>query len=110
MIKVGQLELSKGTYSPVSGARSGKESDAQLLMQYTKYAFTKFQFTVQSGAFPTLTTPLGRVRLSIQSSLKRDLWKNVKVLFSVYENYDSRPPVQAGKNDFGTSTSIGWTF
>jgi hypothetical protein len=98
------------TYSPASGGRSGRGSDAQLLMQYTKYAFTKFQLTVQAGAFPTLTTPLGRVRLSIESTLKRDLGKNVTVLFSVYENYDSRPPVQAGKNDFGTSTSIGWTF
>lgn len=98
------------TYSPASGARSDKGSDAQMLMQYTKYAFTKFQITVQAGAFPSLTTQLGRVRLGIQSNLKRDLGKNVNLLFSVYENYDSRPPVAVGKNDFGTSTSIGWTF
>jgi putative salt-induced outer membrane protein YdiY len=98
------------TYSPASGARSGKGSDAQFLMQYTKYAFTRLQFTVQAGAFPSLTAPLGRVRLGIQSSVKRDLGKNLTLLFSLYENYDSRPPVQAGKNDFGTSTSIGWTF
>ena len=98
------------TYSPASGARSGRGSDAQFLMQYTKYAFTRLQFTVQAGAFPSLTAPLGRVRLGIQSSVKRDLGKNLTLLFSLYENYDSRPPVQAGKNDFGTSTSIGWTF
>jgi hypothetical protein len=97
-------------YSPASGGRSGRGSDAQLLMQYTKYAFTKFQLTVEAGAFPNLTAPLGRVRLGIQSTVKRDLGKNMKLVFSVYENYDSRPPVQADKNDFGTSTSIGWTF
>lgn len=98
------------TYSPPAAARSGRGSDAQLLIQYTKYAFTKFQITVQAGAFPSLTTQPGRVRLGIQSSVKRDLGKNVNLLFSLYENYDNRPPVQAGKNDFGTSTSIGWTF
>lgn len=107
---IGGALFYKETYSPASGARRGKGFDAQFLMQYTTYAFTKFQFTVQAGAFPSLTASIGRVRLGIQSSLKRDLGKNVTLLLSLYENYDSRPPVRADKNDFGTSTSIGWTF
>ena len=48
--------------------------------------------------------------MSTESSLKREIVRNFNLIFSVYENYDSQPPVRAPKNDFGTSTSIGWTF
>ena len=30
--------------------------------------------------------------------------------FHLYENFDSKPPVQADKNDLGISTSLGWKF
>jgi hypothetical protein len=29
---------------------------------------------------------------------------------SVCENFDSRPPTNAPKNDFGVTTSFGWKF
>jgi hypothetical protein len=96
-------------YSPTSGSKSGRGADSQVLMQYTKYLFTKFQFTALSGVFPSFTTP-GRVRMGTQSYLKREIFRNFNLKFSVYESYDSQPPVHAPKNDFGTSTSLGWTF
>jgi hypothetical protein len=96
-------------YAESVGAKSGRGADGQLLLQYTKYRFTKFQFTTQFAAFPSVSQP-GRVRMSLQSYFKRELFRNFNVIFSLYENFDSRPPVLAQKNDFGTSTSIGWTF
>ena len=106
---VGGALFNRENYSPTSGSKSGRGVDSQLLMQYSTYAFTKFQFITQAGLFPSLTT-LGRVRFSVESSLKRELARNFNLKFSVYENYDSQPPVHAPKNDFGTSTSLGWTF
>ena len=96
-------------YDPAVGAKSGRGADGQVLLQYTRYRFTKFQFTTLAAAFPSISTP-GRLRLSLQSYFKRELFKNFNLILSVYENYDNRPPVLARKNDFGTSTSIGWSF
>jgi hypothetical protein len=59
--------------------------------------------------FPSLTTA-GRVRLSSESTLSWELVKNLTSNFRIYENYDSHPPVNAPKNDFGVTTSIGWKF
>jgi len=106
---IGGVLFNNEKYSPASGSKSGRGADSQFLVQYTKYAFTKFQFTTQAGIFPSLTTP-GRVRMSAESYLKRELYRNLNFIFSVYENYDNRPPVRAPKNDFGTTTSLGWTF
>lgn len=78
-------------------------------MQYSTYRFTKFQFSLELGAFPSLTSA-GRVRVVAQSDFKREIARNLNLIFSLYENYDSHPPVNAPKNDFGTSMSIGWTF
>jgi hypothetical protein len=36
--------------------------------------------------------------------------KGLVVGFHVYENFDSKPPVRADKNDLGVSTSVGWKF
>ena len=101
--------LNNERYAPASGTESGRGADSQFLVQYSKYAFTKFQFISELGVFPSLTTP-GRVRMSTQSSVKRELFRNFNLVFSVYENFDSHPPVRAPKNDFGTSTSIGWSY
>src|SRR5581483_7015389 len=39
--------LNNENYSPESGGKSGRGADGQLLMEYSKYIFTKFQFTSQ---------------------------------------------------------------
>jgi hypothetical protein len=58
----------------------------------SKFAFKTLQFTGQAVVYP--------------NELVRNLyWK-----MSIYENYDTRPPVSAPKNDFGASTSVGWKF
>jgi hypothetical protein len=39
--------------------------------------------------------------------------KNAKDLywgFHIYENFDSKPPVKADKNDLGISSSLVWKF
>jgi putative salt-induced outer membrane protein YdiY len=63
------------------------------------------RFTV----FPSLSSP-GRVRLSYAPTLNLEIAHNLYWNFTLYENYDSQPPVTANKNDFGVTNSIGWKF
>jgi hypothetical protein len=97
-------------YSLESG-ENPQVNNAEVLFQleYQMYRFNKAQLEARSYVFPSLTA-LGRVRLGAESSLKFDLVRNLYWKFSIYENFDSRPPVPAPRNDFGASTSIGWSF
>jgi len=42
--------------------------------------------------------------------LRIELVRNFNWNLQLYENYDTRPPVTAPKNDLGITTSVGWTF
>lgn len=106
---VGGAVLIDEHYAPSVGSVVVRGADSQFLFQFTKYTFTKFQFTTNMGIFPSLTD-FGRVRFSLNSSLKKDLARNLTLIYTLYENFDSRPPVPAPKNDFGTTMSVGWTF
>lgn len=59
--------------------------------------------------YPSLTT-FGRVRLNHAPTLNFEIARNLYWNFTLYENYDSHPPVNANKNDFGITNSIGWKF
>ncbi len=104
---VGGLVYSKEVYT----VDSPQTNNTELLLQVhaEKFRFKTFNWINEASAFPSLTTP-GRVRYRATSDLYIELYRNLKWKFSVYENYDTKPPVKAPKNDFGTSTSIGWTF
>jgi hypothetical protein len=49
-------------------------------------------------------------RLGIAHFGAFEIFRNFFWKFSLYENFDSRPPVQTPRNDFGVSTSLGWKF
>jgi hypothetical protein len=102
--------FSREQYSSLVGDQPHKNAEAEFQVQFFKYAFRRLQFSGNFAANPSLTTP-GRVRLGAGSSLKIEIVRNLYWKLSFYENYDTRPPPPtAPKNDFGTSTSLGWTF
>ncbi len=101
--------FSREQYSSSVGDQPHKSAEAEFQMQFFKSTFRKFQFNATLTAYPNLTT-LGRVRLGAESNLKVEIIRNLFWKMSFYESYDSKPPVVAPKNDFGTSTSLGWTF
>jgi hypothetical protein len=59
--------------------------------------------------FPSLTTP-GRMRMQTTSDLRIKIVKDLYWGFHFYENFDSKPPVRADKNDLSISASLGWKF
>ena len=84
-------------------------AEALMGLTFSTFRFKTLNLRSQTLLFPSLNDP-GRVRLSSQSGLRIELVRNFNWNFDVYENYDTRPPVSAPKNDLGITTSIGWTF
>jgi hypothetical protein len=69
---------------------------------------TNLDLTVQY--YPGLSN-IGRHRLQLDSSMKRELLKDFFVSLNVFDTFDSRPPdPTADRNDVGIVASIGWTF
>jgi putative salt-induced outer membrane protein YdiY len=80
---------------------------AGVILDYFRFKTTNFSTNV--FAYPGLSD-IGRIRLDAKSSIKYELIKNLYLNFSLYMNYDSRPPHQTSKTDFGASSSLGWSF
>ncbi len=100
--------FSREKYS-LPGLSDTNGAEALFQIQFSRSAFRTLQLEGDLAANPVLTMP-GRVRLSAQSSLKREIARNLFLRISFYENYDSAPPSKAPKNDLGAATSLGWTF
>jgi hypothetical protein len=53
----------------------------------------------------------GALRAEGDFSVRRELWKDLYISLSAYESYDADPLVTtAASNDYGLTTSIGWSF
>jgi len=51
-----------------------------------------------------------RVRAELNGSLSQTIVKDLKWAISLFESFDSAPPPDQKKNDFGVTFSIGWSF
>jgi putative salt-induced outer membrane protein YdiY len=104
------LLFSRERYTSDAGPQpQANNAEALFQLKYRMYRFKKVDVDTVLYAYPSITDP-GRVRMGLQSALGIELFRNFKWKFNLYENFDSRPPVHAPRNDFGTGTSIGWTF
>jgi Protein of unknown function, DUF481 len=77
---------------------------------YYTYDRPKTTLDFSMAYYPSLSN-LGRQRVQLDASGKRELWKDLFVSLSLYNSYDNRPPnPSANTNDIGIVTSIGWTY
>ena len=86
--------------------------EAVLYAAYSlfSYNYPKTSVDVMSTVFPSFSDT-GRVRVEVSAQVRRELWSDFTVAFSVYDSYDNRPPTEgAKKNDVALSLSLGWTF
>jgi putative salt-induced outer membrane protein YdiY len=98
------------SYVPQPGAEPIHNNAESLFgIAFSTFRFKTLNLNSQTLFFPSLSDP-GRFRLSTQSNLRIELVRNFYWNFQLYENYDSRPPINARKNDLGITTSLGWTF
>lgn len=86
---------------------SNGEAIARAGLQYFRFKTTNLQ--VASTSYPSITDP-GRVRLDGNATVKFQIVKNLYWNFSVYINYDSKPPHATPRSDQGATSSIGWSF
>ena len=74
------------------------------------YDYPKTSIDLAVLVFPSLNDA-GRVRINVNTKLKRELLRDFFVALTGYDSYDNRPPGAEGhQNDVGFSLSLGWTF
>jgi putative salt-induced outer membrane protein YdiY len=75
-----------------------------------KYNTPKTDLTASVSAFPSLPD-FDRYRLDSEIILTQEIVSDFMLVFTWWDNYDSQPPSEgAAKNDFGVTTSIGYTW
>jgi uncharacterized protein DUF481 len=92
-----------------SSNESANNIEAIGTLQYAFYRFKTVEIKSNGTIYASFTTP-GRVRLSAGPTLNIEVAHDLYWNFTLYENYDSHPPVAANKNDFGVTNAIGWKF
>jgi len=110
LIAIAGAAYSHESYVPQPGAEQVHDNAESLIgITFSTFRFKTLNLNSRTLLFPSLSDP-GRQRLSSQSNLRIELARNFYWNFQLYENYDTRPPVNDAKNDLGVTTSVGWTF
>jgi hypothetical protein len=91
-------------------------AEALLGLGYSLFTFDQHETEIEFNlSFTPSLSESGRIRLDLDTSVRRELVKDFFVEFSLYERHDSDPPQDDAesdpeKNDWGTSTSLGYSF
>jgi putative salt-induced outer membrane protein YdiY len=97
------------SFNTIVAQPTDQNIEAVIGLQYNLVRFNFGEFTSQVLTFPGLTDT-GRVRLTTNNSLTIKLRNNFHLDFTLWDNFDSRPPSTAKRNELGLSTGIGWSF
>ncbi len=94
-----------------SGLAQPMQQNAELLLgaEYQLFHFDRYTLQSQSLVFPGLSD-FGRVRFTTNDVFSIKLSNNFYLNVSFWDNFDSRPPLNAKKNAQGISTGLGWSF
>jgi putative salt-induced outer membrane protein YdiY len=107
---LGGAAFSHESYVPQPGTEPIRNNVESLFgITFSTFRFKTLNLNSQTFLFPSLTDP-GRLILSSQSNLRIELVRNFYWSLQLYENHDTRPPINAPKNDLGVTASLGWTF
>jgi putative salt-induced outer membrane protein YdiY len=87
------------------------EITSELLgtLDFSNFKFDAYSITSSLRVYPSLST-WGRVRFGSETNVSWEFIKDLYWNLRVYENFDSKPPINAPKNDFGITTGLGWKF
>ena len=86
--------------------------EAIVVFQTSYFTYDRPSTNLDIGLqyYPSLSNP-GRHRVQLDTSVKRELLKDLFVALTLYNSYDNRPPnATADRNDVGVVASIGWTY
>jgi len=105
----GGVAATREKYFATVGTPRATNADGIAGLDFATFRFTTTDITSRFSMFPSLTTP-GRMRMQFNSDMRIKIASDLYWGFHVYENFDSKPPVRADKNDLGISASVGWKF
>jgi hypothetical protein len=106
----GGFDYSREKYYPSAGRNNEVNSMEGLIgAKYNTFRFRSLDISWDGTMYPSITDS-PRVRFNTGGNLKIELIKDLFWSFRVYENYDTQPPVNSPKSDFGLTTSLGFKF
>jgi len=104
------LDWNRERYSSeATVGRTGNSAETILGAQVNFFRFKTTNILTDARLYPSLTDS-GRVRFDLNSSVKLRVAKDLYWKFGYYLNFDSRPPQNLPKTDYGSTSSLGWTF
>lgn len=76
----------------------------------SSYDFPKTALSVTLETYPGIN-PSGSIRGTLNVSIRREIVRDFTLGLNGFDDFDSDPPdVEASKNDFGITLTIGWEF
>jgi hypothetical protein len=104
------LAYQKTQYEPSFGAQGPPNALAGVVAGNLQlFRFKKTALDVSGSALPVLTEP-GRLRAYVNTAYSIQIISNLWYKVSFYGNWDNRPPATFSSSDYGTSSSLSWTF
>ncbi|MCH7805202.1 MAG: DUF481 domain-containing protein [Acidobacteria bacterium] len=92
-------------------AKEGSNIESMGTVEYDFFTFGDHETDIVTTltVLPSLSD-WGRVRAQLDSRIRYELFKDFFWAITLFDQYDSRPPEGTEKNDFGITTSVGWSF
>ncbi len=106
---IGGIAYIHESFDTSASQPSGQSMEGVVGLQYTSVRFNFGELNSQLLTFPGLTDS-GRVRLTTNNVVMIKLRNNFHLAFTLWDNFDSRPPATAKKNELGISSGVGWSF
>jgi hypothetical protein len=97
------------SFDTAAARPSDQSAEALVGLEYSMIRFDFGEFNSQLLTFPGLTDT-GRIRITTNNALTIKLRNNFHLAFTFWDNFDSRPPSTAKRNELGVSSGIGWSF
>jgi putative salt-induced outer membrane protein YdiY len=96
-------------YRREQGPSRRRAAESLFGLRFSIFRFDSTNLTADTKVFPSLTDT-GRVRIDSNISGKIDFTHSVNWTVNIYSNFDSRPPTNAPRSDYGVSFGLGWSF
>ena len=106
---LGGAVLNRARFSVESGFSQNSNAEGLAGLTYSAFKFDSTQLDATLLTFPGLSDR-GRFRLTFDAGVKLDLVGDLYWNASPFWHFDSRPPANTPRNDFGLSTTVGWSF
>jgi hypothetical protein len=94
---------------PMGEERSNIEGSGTMEYELFSFQDPEVDITTTLTVLPSLSN-WGRVRADLDTRIQFELFKDFSWSVTAFDNYDSRPPEGSETNDFGVTTSVGWSF